>query len=274
MHYARMRSHRRSRSRLGFSLVEAAVSVVLVGVIMVVSLQSLGASKRREFDTVDRLLGQQLASALVNEVLLQAYQEPSASTAPPLGVDSGESTGNRSLFDDVDDYSGWTSSPPNDRNGSAIPGTAGWTRSVTVSWADPTTLGSTISINTGLKKITATATKGGKVYGSMTAYRSVGWVDTIPAPTDTTGNTAPVAVATSPDLTKNVGETVSFSGSSSSDPNGDYLSHVWDFGDGTSGTGSSVTHVYSTAGNFICTLTVYDGRGGVGSSAVTAIISP
>jgi hypothetical protein len=191
-----------------------------------------------------------------------------------FGLESGESTGNRSLFDDVDDYVGWTSSPPVNRSGIAIPGMTGWTHTVSVAWADPVTLGNTNSINTGLKKITVTATKNGKSLGSVSSYRSVGWVDTIPSPNDASGNRAPVAVAISPNLARRVGDVLTFDAATSSDPDGDNLSYVWNFGDGTSGSGVTATHVYQNAGSFTCTLTVYDGRGGVGTASLVAVISP
>jgi hypothetical protein len=56
-----------------------------------------------------------------------------------------------------------------------------------------------------------------------------------------------------------VGTAVSFSGSGSIDPGGDALTHAWDFGDGTSGTGDSPTHVYASADSFHVTLRVSDG---------------
>ena len=269
-------SHLRIRTtrRRGFSLVEVAVSVLLVGVLMVASLQSLGAAKRREADTTNRLLGQQLAAALLNEILLQEYKEPETSQAPIFGLEPGEANGNRSLFDDVDDYTAYSSSPPQDRSGTEIPGLTGWTRNVSVNWADPVTLQSIPSINSGLKKITVTVTKSGQTLGSLVGYRSVAWTDTIPTPSDATGNHSPVAVATSPDLTRSIGQVVTFDATTSSDQDGDYLSYVWSFGDGTTATGTAPTKIYNAAGIFICTLTVYDGRGGIGTSVLTAVISP
>ena len=271
---SQLHSHRRVivTCRAGFSLLEASISVMLVGLLMVVALQSFGSSKRREGDTVDRLLGQQLASALVNEILLHAYQDPGA--APLFGPEAGESGGTRALFDDVDDYSGWNSSPPAERSGSTIPGLTGWTRTVSVTWADPVTLGATTAIKTGLKKITVATTKSGRLMATMTAYRSIAWVDTIPSPSDMTGNHAPVAVATSPDLTRKVGESVTFAASASSDEDGDYLSFVWNFGDGATESVANTSHRFNTPGNFNCTVTVYDGRGGVGTTTLTAVISP
>lgn len=260
------------KCRRGFTLAEAVMSVVLVGLLMVAALRSVGATKVREVQTVDQLRGQQLSSDLLSEILMQAYQE--SVDVAIFGPEANEISGNRSLFDDVDDYLGWTSTPPSGKSGMALPGFSGWTQSVNVVWADPVTLGATASSTTGLKKITVTVSKGGKTIDSRVGYRSIAWVDTIPSPTDATSNHPPVAVATSPDLTQRVGQAVTFSATTSSDQDGDYLSYVWDFGDGTKGTGTAPTHIYYAAQSFTCKLTVYDGNGGVSTSALVAVISP
>lgn len=255
----------------GFTLLESVIAVMLVGLLMVAALQSVGAAKRREIHSLDQLQGQQLAAALMNEILLQAYSEPV--TAAVFGPESGEA-GNRTLFDDVDDYSGWSATPPTDRSGQPVPGFSGWTHSVAVQWADPTTLTTTPSSHTGLKRLTATVSKGNKTIATVTGYRSIGWMDTIPTPDQATSNHPPVAVATSPDLTRSVGQSVSFSGSTSSDPDGDYVSCVWNFGNGSTATGPSARTTYSAAGTYTCTLTVYDGKGGVATASLTVVISP
>lgn len=263
---------RRHRARGGFSLLECAVSALLVGMLMVGALRALNAAKRREISTTDSLGGRQLACDLMNEILLQAYKEPFSVSV--FGREPDEDTGDRTRFDDVDDYHNWTATPPTDRSGVPIPGFAGWTQAVSVEWADPNHFGATPAINTGLKRITVSIRRQGRSIASVIGYRSVGWADTVPNPEEATGNQSPVAVATSPDLTRRVGEVVTFVGTSSSDPDGDSLSYVWDFGNGNTGAGATVTHVYSAAGNYTCTLTVYDGRGGIGMSTVVAIISP
>jgi hypothetical protein len=52
--------------------------------------------------------------------------------------------------------------------------------------------------------------------------------------------------------------TVHFNASSSHDTDGDQLSYLWTFGDGSSATGSTPRHSYSQSGNFTVTLTVTD----------------
>nr|NIO70718.1 PKD domain-containing protein [Anaerolineae bacterium] len=72
-----------------------------------------------------------------------------------------------------------------------------------------------------------------------------------------------------------VGETLSFSGASSTDPDGRIVSYAWDFGDETTtvnaaGNGVNVTHSYSAAGSYQVTLTVTD-DGGLSDSATQTV---
>jgi type II secretory pathway pseudopilin PulG len=257
------------RARAGFSLLEASMAILMVGLLMTAALRSVGASKKRESDTADRLLGRQLAAGLMNEILLQAYEEPVAGVTIQFGPETGETTGNRSLFDDVDDYRGWTASPPTDRNGMAINGFSNWSHSVAVAWANPTTYAETSQSYTDLKKITVSVSKNGKPTASVVSYRSKGWVDTIPKPSDATGNHAPVAVANASSTFVMHGQSITLDGSNSTDQDGDTLSYVWNFGNGTTASGKTVSMSYSSTGFYTCTLTVYDGNGGMSTDTVT-----
>jgi len=55
-----------------------------------------------------------------------------------------------------------------------------------------------------------------------------------------------------------VGATVHFDASSSHDSDGDQLSYLWTFGDGSAAAGSTPNHTYSQPGNFTITLTATD----------------
>jgi uncharacterized protein YdeI (BOF family)/plastocyanin len=75
------------------------------------------------------------------------------------------------------------------------------------------------------------------------------------------------------DQSVSVGESVSFDGTDSLDPDGDSLSCSWDFDDGESGTGCSTTHTFEKAGIFTVTLTVNDGRGEQDTDTVRITVS-
>ncbi len=72
-----------------------------------------------------------------------------------------------------------------------------------------------------------------------------------------------------------VGKEITFDGSGSTDPNGDDLTYTWNLGDDSpEKTGPVVTHTFSAEGTYLATLSVDDGRGGIGSAEFTVTISP
>lgn len=74
-------------------------------------------------------------------------------------------------------------------------------------------------------------------------------------PTD--DNSAPIAIAGGPYESTTLKEVI-FDGTQSSDPDDDLLSYTWDFGDGSTGSGAIVSHLYAE-GSYSAVLTVSDG---------------
>jgi PKD repeat protein len=67
-----------------------------------------------------------------------------------------------------------------------------------------------------------------------------------------------------------------FDGSSSSDPDGTIVGYSWNFGDGTNGSGPTVSHTFPFTGTFTVTLVVVDNDGATGtqSKSVAVVNAP
>lgn len=87
-------------------------------------------------------------------------------------------------------------------------------------------------------------------------------------------NIPPTANAGGP-YTGNVGQPVQLDGSGSSDPDGPRkLRYAWTFGDETTSTSVSPSHVYAASGVYTVTLTVTDMKGAQSTASTTATIAP
>ena len=166
------RSFRRSsaeRARRGFTLVEVCVSVVIVGVMLAAAAQTLGQSSMLQFRISERARAKQLARALMAEIMQQAYVEPTQT--PALGAENAET---RATYDDVDDYNGLSETSPTSKDGTSlnVPFASTWKRTVTVVWANPTTLAAASpQTETGLKLITVNVYHKNVLITTLTAIR-------------------------------------------------------------------------------------------------------
>lgn len=143
-------------SRTGFTLIETVVSMLIVATMLVAALSTIGASRHSQYRTSRDNRGRLLAELLMAEILRQDYLEPDGSAV--FGPESGEVGATRADFDDVDDYHNWSSSPPTNKDGTAIPTLARWQRSVTVEWVDPMDVTQVQGSETHVKRITVTVT--------------------------------------------------------------------------------------------------------------------
>ena len=85
-------------------------------------------------------------------------------------------------------------------------------------------------------------------------------------------NREPIANANGP-YAGDVGETIAFSSSGSSDPDGTITGYSWSFGDGASSSNANPNHRYASGGTYTVTLTVTDDDGASTTDSTIATIS-
>jgi Tfp pilus assembly protein PilV len=160
------------RTLRALTLVEAVISIVIVSIMLVAALSAVGAARMTQGQMADRARAQLLAQALMAEILEQSYIDPDVPSSN-LGPGASESaTGDRSLFNDVDDCNGWSACPPQNKDGTEIPDLAGWCRSAVVEWANPANLTQPVFMDSGVKRITVTVTRDGEVLATLVAVRT------------------------------------------------------------------------------------------------------
>jgi len=116
--------------------------------------------------------------------------------------------------------------------------------------------------STGTFTATLTVTDNQGATGSDTAVVTV-----------ISGSNKPPVANAGPDKTAAVNQAVSFSGSGSYDPDGTITTYSWNFGDGTSASGVSVSHTYRTPGTYTVKLTVTDNAGATSSDTAVATVT-
>lgn len=171
----------------------------------------------------------------------------SAANSPPV-VDAGE---DQSIFLGDSAYLHGTATDPDDH--------------IISSWqwdVDSAPVGSTYSLSDAGTPdgIFSTDTLGNYVI-TLIASDGLDWSDPDAVLVSVIENQPPVAVASASPLSGPAPLTVHFDGTASSDPEDDPLFYDWDFGDLTSGDGSTPTHTYQEAGTYWAALIVTDEYG-------------
>ena len=161
------------RGGRGFTLVETALATVMVGGLMVVAMNLVGASRLSQTRYADRELASVLAQDLLLEVLEQPYTDEEG--AGGIGLSVGELLTLRLTLDDSDDYDGYTESPPTDPRGEAIPGAERLTRSVAVDFVLPGDPSKVTASDTGVKRVVVTVSVGEQELASVVGYRTAAW---------------------------------------------------------------------------------------------------
>ena len=156
----------RARARTGVTMIEAVIATIIVAVMLTAALQAVAAARAGDYKVTSRSRGQFLAQALLSEIIDLPYRDPNPS--PAFGPEAGES---RPAFDDVDDYLDYQEPSPRDKAGNLLPKTGGWTRSVKVERVPIDALtGPASTSETGIKRITVTASLNNRPATSLTAF--------------------------------------------------------------------------------------------------------
>jgi prepilin-type N-terminal cleavage/methylation domain-containing protein len=159
-----MRDRRVPQPR-GFTLVEASLSVAIVGVLLVTAMGVFGGLARSRGVQTESRLATLLAQQLMTEIMQTSFQQPG--TTPPFGPQSGQTRSGS--FTAVDCYNGYTASPPVEQDGAAMVEYAGWSETAAVAFVSPGQPDTTVTSST-LKRITVTVTA-----PSKKTYTLVGW---------------------------------------------------------------------------------------------------
>lgn len=156
--------------RRGFTQIELAVSVVIVGVLLIASLNSIAASRRSHYAESARVMGGTLAENLMAEICNLPLREPSCDCG--FGPESGEVGSNRKWLNDIDDYSGLVDSPPQRRNGIELDGFAGWSRRVTVQRVPTSDWNSITASYQGVYRIIVAVKRGETTICNLVSFRT------------------------------------------------------------------------------------------------------
>ena len=89
--------------------------------------------------------------------------------------------------------------------------------------------------------------------------------------THTLGNRKPIATINATPNSGVLPLNVNFSSAGSSDPDGNPISFLWNFDDGATSTVANPSHVYSTAGSYLASLSVLDNQGGIDTKSVSIL---
>ncbi|MFG0307320.1 MAG: hypothetical protein ACF8Q5_14025 [Phycisphaerales bacterium JB040] len=159
--------------RRGVSLIEVALSTVVLAVVLTGALRVLAGVVDRREHAVRATLGRTLADDLLAQAMSLPFTAPGVLRDLEWGPSESESSGGAwGQFNDCDDFDGWESSPPKEPDGDAMRDFPGWSRSVSVEWVSPDAPDTPVAGPTDVKRITVEVHFAGKAVATSVGYRT------------------------------------------------------------------------------------------------------
>lgn len=176
----------RKGSGRGFTLIELALFIAIVGVGVAGTLMAYDYSSRDSADPVVRKQALAIAESLLEEIQQMPFtycdpDDPAVSTATSaagcaiaeaIGPEAGETRYDPNTpFDNVNDYAGFTMNPIRDINNTVIAGLNAYTATVAINSLPANTLPG-VSVNGDALQITVTVTGPANTTVVLTGYRT------------------------------------------------------------------------------------------------------
>ena len=158
------------RTSGGFTMIEAVLATVMVAVLLTAALNTVGASRGGQVRTSQQTIAHMLAADLISEIVQMPYADPNEASV--LGLELSELGKARLYFDDVDDYHALSESPPKLRDGTTMTEFTGYSRHVTVEYAQAGDLTQTAALDSGIKRVRVEVQHGGKLLCRVSAVRA------------------------------------------------------------------------------------------------------
>ena len=95
----------------GFTLAEALLACVILAMVSAAVVVPFAAGARHEQVGARQTIALSLAEDLMEEILAKPFKDPDDPDSQNLGPDAGETAGDRSTFDNMDDYYGYIEQP-------------------------------------------------------------------------------------------------------------------------------------------------------------------
>lgn len=153
--------------RRGFSMVEVAISSLVLALMMASALNATGLSARIRGGQTAKNRAMLICTDLLSEIRAMPFE------ASPDILPAVAATGDRSGYTTLLDYSGYDSDPPVDEAGVVIPGAENWWVRVVMAWIDPSNLDQVSPNQTGLLRIRVSVYRGSVELAHATTMRSV-----------------------------------------------------------------------------------------------------